>query len=143
MDEGYWDDVESDDPQNFTDGEYLRPRKNLGLVTFGANYGYEIPMVKLDMTKGYFGMSMLLGGGIGMAFLVGDVDVWTHHQGKEAYKWVLDGDDPEGTKKLPRVLPMVDVNASLRFNIYDRVILRVEGGLHSMLYYGLSLGVRF
>jgi hypothetical protein len=38
---------------------------------------------------------------------------------------------------------MIDINAGLRFNFGDRFVLRVEGGLHTMLYYGATAGIMF
>ena len=41
------------------------------------------------------------------------------------------------------MLPLVDINAGLRFNFGDRVVLRAEGGLHTFVYYGATLGIMF
>jgi hypothetical protein len=38
---------------------------------------------------------------------------------------------------------MVDVNAGLKFNFGDRAVLRLEGGLHTLIYYGATLGIKF
>jgi hypothetical protein len=38
---------------------------------------------------------------------------------------------------------MVDINAGVRLNFADRVVWRLEGGVHTLLYYGTSLGVTF
>ena len=142
--EGYWDDRESGgEKTDFSNGDYLVPTKSLGIVGFGANYGYEIHMLRLDQTQGKFGMSLLLGGGLGMGFLVGQLEQWSPSGATTAYQRYDQGYPAEGYKKIPRFYPMVDINASLRFNIADRVSIRMEGGLHTMVYYGLSVGVAF
>lgn len=140
---GYWDDKERDEDPNFFDGEWIEPSKTLGLATFGANYGYELHLVKTEKTKGYFGLSMLFGGGVGLGILIGDIEVWEGASGKPAYQLYDEGDAANGETKVPRVYPMLDLNASLRLNFADRAVLRLEGGLHSMFYWGASLGVMF
>ena len=140
---GYWDDREQDEDTNFFDGEWIQPTDNLGLVAFGANYAYEIHLVTTAKTNGYFGLSMLFGGGAGLGILIGDIDSWESRDGKPAYQLYDEGDTPDGDTSIPRVYPMIDLNASLRFNIADRAVIRLEGGLHSMLYWGASVGVMF
>lgn len=143
MKQGYWDDL-NEEPPNRTDGDYLVPRKNLGLVTFGGDYAYEVDMVRLNQTKGAFGLSFLVGAGLGLGVLVGQIDEWSQGtDGTPAYQLYADGVPNQSEKKVPRYFPIVDVNLGLRFNFGDRVQLRFEGGLHTMLFYGASLGVRF
>lgn len=140
MKAGYWDDRE--DPADHADGDWLDPQ-NLGLVAFGADYSYDIPLVKTSQTKGIFGMSFAVGGGLGLGVMIGQLDRWAPGtDGTPAYIR-KDNGPADGTKKIPRVLPIVDVNAGLAFNFGDRATLRIEGGLHTLLYYGLSLGVIF
>lgn len=142
MPEGYWDDRE--EPPNGTDGDYIRPANNLGIVSFGADYAHEVQMVRLDQTRDAFALAFVVGGGLGVGFLVGDLDEWSEaNDGTPAYAQVAAGNPPTSEKSVPRVWPMVDVNAGLKFNFGDRVTLRVEGGLHTLLYYGGSVGVRF
>jgi hypothetical protein len=142
MPAGYWDDVE--DPPNTVDGDYVRPTPNLGLVTFGADYAYEVPMVRLDQTKGAFGLGFVAGGGLGLGIIVGRLDKWQESEtGVPSYVLVEQDADPNGEKEINRFYPMVDINVGLRFNFGDRFVVRVEGGLHTMLYYGASAGFNF
>ncbi|MBN2799635.1 MAG: hypothetical protein JXX28_10855 [Deltaproteobacteria bacterium] len=145
MKEGYWDDREGESDANHQDGEWIIPSKNLGLLTFGANYAYEAFFVRTEQTHGNFGLSFVVGGGLGVGFLVGDV--YYIAQGDDftpAYQRAAQGDEPDGLKPgvIP-VVPMVDMNAGLRFNFGDRAVLRLEGGMHTMLYYGATMGIMF
>jgi len=138
---GYWDDVE--DPPNHTDGDYVVPSKNLGLVVFGADYGYEIHMVRTAKTQGNFGLSLLVGAGMGVGVLLGDLEYWGPDEGVPGYTRFDNGDPAEGTKRIPKVLPILDVNLGLRFNIADRFVMRFEGGFHNMFYLGGTAGIMF
>lgn len=140
--EGYWDDVE--EPPDHGDGDYLVPTDGLGLLTFGADYAYELHFVHTEQTNGQFGMSFLVGGGLGLAVMLGHLDRWGPAGGVPAYaRHEADPDNPDEIKRIPKVYPMVDINAGLRFNFGDRVVLRLEGGLHNLLYCGASLGLMF
>ncbi len=139
--EGYWDDKE--EPPDHLDGEFLRPTPNLGMVTFGANYAYEAHFVRTAQTNGAFGLSFLVGGGLGVGIILGDLERWTPLGGRPGFVRYNDGDDFDDYKDIPKVLPMVDINAGLRFNFADRIMLRIEGGLHTMIYGGAALGVMF
>ncbi len=142
MEAGYWDDVE--EPPNHLDGDYLVPSDNLALWTFGANFAQELAIVRASDTEGKFGLSFLVGGGLGVAGMIGNVDRWGPAGGVPAtVRHAANPGSPDGDKRLPKILPMVDLNGSLRFNFGNRVVLRVEGGLHSMLYFGSSLGIMF
>ncbi|TNE91982.1 MAG: hypothetical protein EP330_03235 [Deltaproteobacteria bacterium] len=142
MKEGYWDDVE--EPADHGDGDYLVPTDGLGLLTFGADYAYELHFVTTAQTNGQFGLSFLVGGGLGVAAMLGHLDRWGPAGGVPAYvRHEADPDNPDEEKRIPKVYPMVDINAGLRFNFGDRVVLRVEGGLHDLLYMGGSLGLMF
>jgi hypothetical protein len=139
---GYWDDRE--EPADTEDGDYIVPAGNLGILAFGGDYGYEIDMVRLNQTKGIFGMSFLVGGGLGLGLLVGPLDEWSQGEdGTPAYVLYENGEPAQTEKKVPRVYPMVDVNLGLRFNFGDRIQLRLEGGIHTLLYYGGAVSVRF
>lgn len=138
---GYWDDVE--DPPNHLDGDFVVPSKNLGLLVLGANYGYEIHMVRTANTNGNFGMSMVVGAGLGIAALIGDLEYWGFENNAPGYTNYENGEDSDGFKRIPKVLPMVDINLGLRFNFADRFVLRFEGGFHDMLYLGGTAGVMF
>lgn len=140
MPDGYWDDPDD----SYIDGDYLRPSKGLGMVTAGANYAYGAPLVKSADTAGRFGLDVMMGGGVGVGVLVGQLDKWSYDDlGNPSYKQYLDGDEPTGTTGIPRVVPMVDVNAGLRFTFGERAVFRVEGGLHTLLYWGVAGGVTF
>jgi hypothetical protein len=151
MDEGYWDDIES--PDDHLDGEYFRPSDNLGLAVLGANYAYEAHIVKSASTRGKFAWSLVVGGGLGVSYRTGFVEQWVADGDCEddqtsfvdpAYKVYQQGDPSCGPANFPpRVLPMVDVTAGMRFTFGDRLVLRVEGGLHTLVFYGASAGLMF
>jgi len=140
--EGYWDDKE--EPPDHLDGDYLVPTENLGMVVGGADYAYEVHMVRTEKTNGAFGMSFLVGGGLGIGVMLGHFDRWgPGPDGTPANVRYDAGDPSDGEKDIPKVFPMVDINAGFRFNFGDRVVLRLEGGLHTMIYGGGALGVMF
>jgi len=143
LDEGYWDDREGLGAEDYSDGEYIVPAANLGILAFGANYGYEVHFVRTAETNGKFGLSFLVGGGLGVGIMLGTLDAWTNEDGVPSYVWHQNGADPYGEKGIPKIYPMVDINAGLRFNFGDRVVLRVEGGLHTLIYLGGTLGIMF
>lgn len=143
MQPGYFDDRDgADDPLN---GEYLEPTDNLGLVTAGANYAYEAHLVSTSRTRGRFGWSLLVGGGLGVAVRTGKVDHWVQTDGVPAFERYQNGEASDGEKRNapPAVLPMIDINGGMRFTLGDRLSLRLEGGLHTMVYYGASVGLIF
>jgi hypothetical protein len=142
MDQGYWDDVE--EPPNHLDGDYLVPSDNLALWNLGANFAQELAIVRASDNEGKFGLSFLVGGGLGVAGMVGQVDRWGPEGGVPAtIRYAANPGNPDDVKRIPRIYPMIDLNGSLRFNFGNRVVLRVEGGLHSMIYYGATLGIMF
>ncbi len=150
---GYWDDVEDDTP-NYADGEYILP-ENLGIFTIGADYGMELHAEPW--------LSFIFGGGLGLGILTGDIIQWNSAIEAEGDPQCEQGDpsllgDPEtatalerfdagcgddGPKGMPSVIPMVDINVGVRFNFSDRATLRLETGLHSLLYVGMATGVVF
>jgi hypothetical protein len=139
--DGYWDDAE--DPPNHLDGDYVVPSKDLGLLVLGADYGYEIHMVRTSQTKGNFGLSLVVGAGIGVAVLLGELEYWGFDNGVPAYTRYANDDPSDGLKRIPKVLPMLDVNLGLRFNIADRFVMRFEGGFHDMFFLGGTAGIMF
>jgi|GEM_PF-1388857 len=143
MEEGYWDDRE--EPHDPLDGDFLKPSNNLGMAVFGADYAYEAHFVRTDQTNGAFGLSFLVGGGLGVGVLFGNLERWGPGPAGTPGNIRYDaGEEPDGDKDgIPPVLPMVDINAGLRFNFGDRFVVRVEGGLHTMLYYGATAGIMF
>lgn len=143
MEAGYWDDVEV--PADHDDGRYIVPSNNFGLIAFGYDFGHEVTLLPTTMTNGIFGMSFLVGGGIGLGAILGQLEVW--EQGgftDPAYLRYIEGEPSDGPLDLPSpVWPLIDFNIGLRFNFGDVATLRFEGGLHTMLYFGGSLGIRF
>ena len=142
--EGYWDDVEDDNGPVYDDGDYIVPSDDFSFVVLGANYAYEAHIVQTSQTKGAFGLSFLAGAGLGVGVLMGDLVKWDGHDGSmtsiERYEAGLADD---GLKRVPTILPVLDINVGLRFNFADRIALRVEGGFHNMFYSGATLGVMF
>ncbi len=59
------------------------------------------------------------------------------------YRSLLGDREPDETLRLPGVLPLVDLNAGVRFIIAEKATVRLEGGLHTMLYAGMSTGILF
>lgn len=150
MEEGYWDD--EDKPNTFIDGDWLRPSNLIGAVIVGVNGAYDAPIVRFDQTKDRFAMSFQFGGGLGIAAIVGDFEQWgqgvkntpTGITSYPAYERVADGDASDGKLDLGSpVWPVPDLNFAFRFNIMDRFVFRLEGGLHGGLYYGAALGGHF
>lgn len=146
LEEGYWDD--RDNPADYDDGSYIVPEK-FGLVALGANYAYELPATEW--------LSFLFGAGLGVAFTTGELVEWEPGEtgaptqdntdpdcgGEDpAYMRVKDCPD-DGAVAVPGVLPIVDINLGVRFNISDRASIRLEGGLHDMLYGGTAVGIVF
>ncbi len=140
MKEGYWDDVE--EPADHQDGSYIKPSKNFGFVTFGADFGYEVHFVRTEDTNGAFGLSLVPGAGLGVLVITGQLDEWSW-DGNPSYINYQNGAPPTDTVRVPKVLPMLDINFPLRFNFGDRVVMRLETGLHDVVYYGGTLGIMF
>lgn len=136
---GYWDDRDDD----FEDGSYVVPTNNFGIAAFGCDYAAEVHLIETANTNGGFGMSLLLGAGLGIGFVTGQVDWWGATDNSELRGWEKYelGEDPTEQANIPLIIPVVDINAGLRFNIADRTALRVEGGLHDLLYIGGSVAV--
>lgn len=147
---GYWDD--RDNPPDYADGSWIEPEM-FGLVLIGANYAYEI--------KANNWFSVMVGAGLGIGIKTGrlvewepgedpsdgnsdNIDVECGTAGSPAYARALElgcGDD--GPIKVPSVIPIVDVNLGIRFNINDHASIRLEGGLHDLIYGGAAVGITF
>lgn len=140
---GYWDDRDAEG--DFLDGSYLLPSDNLGMYAIGADYAAEIHLIRTGQTNDWFGWSLLLGGGLGIGVVTGDIAYWesTPDSALQAYEKYEIGDPPSATAAIPRVLPVVDILAGFRFNIHDRLGLRIEGGLHNALFWGSAVDVMF
>lgn len=141
MQAGYWDDVE--DPADHLDGSYVVPSKNFGIIAFGANFGYEVHFVRTEDTHGAFGLSIIPGAGLGVMAVTGELEEWQPTGGDPAYDLYYRGEPATDTVRVPKVLPMVDINFPIRFNFGDRFVVRLETGLHDVIYYGGTAGIMF
>ncbi|MFT4626653.1 MAG: hypothetical protein ACI8PZ_005330 [Myxococcota bacterium] len=139
---GYWDKIE--EPPDHLNGEYLEPSTAFGIAVLGADYAHELPLVKPELTKGAFGLSFLVGGGLGVGIVTGRIDRWLpDDEGNPAYKRFLDGELADDPARIPPVVPIVDATGALRLTLGERASIRLEGGLHTVLFYGISAGVVF
>ena len=147
--EGYWDDREDTAP-NHVDGDWLAPEK-LGMVAFGANFGRELPISSetADTWLGFY-----FSGGFGLGILTGRVDQWKPGFSTDfeappdcgaampAYNR-KDLCEPDSTLKLPPVAPVIDLTVGLLLNISEVANIRLEGGLHDMIFVGGGAGAVF
>lgn len=141
MPDGYWDDIE--EPAEHDDGDYIRP-DGFGIMVAGANYAHEIEATPW--------LSFLVGGGLGLAVMTGDLVQWNGGDpdntepdclpNSPAYERV-DVCENDGVKRIPGVLPMVDISGGVRFKLGDQGSFRLEGGIHDMIYAGAAAGVMF
>lgn len=144
MAEGLWDDT--DNPNDFRDAEWLRPSPFFGAVILGANGQYAAPIVGLDQTKGKFTLDFIVGGGLGIAVLVGSMDRWTYDYDTNQTAWqqLAAGRPARGQADLKSpVWPVPDFELGFKFGFVDKAWLRILGGLHGGLSIGGSAGGRF
>ena len=87
---------------------------------------------------------------MGLGVVTGSLDQW--HPGSNSS--VLDTDclsnsaaylryescENDGAKRIPGVLPIIDLTASTRLNFADRATIRFDFGLHDLIYYGFAAG---
>ena len=150
IEEGYWDDYE-DGAVDHEDGEWIRPDRFGGFI-LGANGARELPVT--DQSKDVWA-SLMLGGGLGIVFMSGELLEWNpggdpandpnncpELELEPAYVR-KDSCEPDGVKRVPGVLPVVDLSASVKINFADRAHLRLEAGLHDMLFVGTAVGAVF
>lgn len=131
--EGYWDDRE--DPEDYSDGDYVVPDR-VGLIALGANYAFEAHATDW--------LSFMFGAGLGALFVTGELQKWDGEDGKPSYEVYAERPtDPDDVIVIPRVLPMVDINAGIKFDINHRAGIRLEGGFHNALYGGAAVGIIF
>ncbi|MEE2750258.1 MAG: hypothetical protein VX519_02415 [Myxococcota bacterium] len=145
MEHGYWDDREQGgETPEYDDGDYVKP-ENFAIYTLGANYGFAVP------ANDWF--SLIFGGGLGVSIrsgqlqywgstiagVDGEENTWTAMQHYENEPNSPDGDYEE----VPRVIPMVDVNLGVRFDLNETANIRVEGGFHGLFFLGLASGIVF
>lgn len=134
---GYWDDVEAPGDENYLDGDWVEPTQDFGIVAFGINYYYDMRLHKV--------FSIVVGAGLGGAYIIGDLQQWDGVDGEPAYKVREDNPDapPDDVYRIPTVVPILDINAGIKFHINERANIRLEGGLHNLLYAGGAVGVVF
>jgi hypothetical protein len=147
LDEGYWDDLD-DGVQVFTDGDWLQPN-GLGVVGLGVDFGHEF-QVSNPAQDVWVGFRM--GGGLGLGIVTGEVKQW--HAGAtfstdpttncEPNRYAFDRHSmcttEDETLNLPPVLPLLDMDLGWRVHFGDNMLLRLDTGLHSMVYFGAGLG---
>ncbi len=145
--EGYWDDT--DNPNVFWDGDWLRPSPFFGGVIVGANGAYHAPIVKASQTQGKFTLDFVVGGGLGIVAVVGEMEKWTFDPtvlpaGRTAWERAISGEpsDYPADLKSP-VWPVPDFELGLSFGFVDKGWIRIVGGLHGGLSLGGSAGGRF
>lgn len=145
MPEGLWDDT--DEPANdFRDAEWIRPAPFFGAVILGFNGEHAVPIVRLDQTQGKVTLDFVVGGGLGIAILVGSLETWqySYDTGRTAWEQLEVGDPPAGYVDLKSpVWPVPDLNLGFKLGFVDRAWIRFEGGLHGGLFGGGSVGARF
>ncbi len=148
IDAGYWDDRES--PAEHIDGDWLEPSDGLGSVNLGINYAHEMALTD---TERPVWLSLMFGGGLGVALGTGEIKTW--HAGPN-----IDNTNPncgpgaiapdraeqcgdDGVTQIPGVLPILDITASMRLHIVEYGSLRLDLGIHDVLYGGFAAGVAF
>jgi hypothetical protein len=148
---GFWDDYES--PADHNDGEWLAPSDGFGLITVGGNAGKEIAMTEesADVV-----LSFHVSGGLGIGFVTGQIDRWYAGNNlvsdipidtnclpdSPSYERQASCSD-DGKVRITPVVPMVDHNLGFDLTVREHAYLRLEGGLHSMLYGGIAAGGRW
>jgi hypothetical protein len=147
--DGYWDDREDGTP-DYSDGDWLAPSK-LGMVALGVNFGREFPVTDngQDVWLGF-----VVGGGFGLGILTGEVDQWKPGYSTDfnsppdcgaampAYNR-KDLSPADSQLNLPPVGPILDLTVGMRLNIGDSANVRLEGGLHDLIFVGGSAGAIF
>jgi len=142
MNEGYWDDVEK--PAAHEDGDWVRP-DGLGMLVLGGNYGHSVKATEW--------WSFVFGGGVGLGVMLGDLTTWGPGSSEANRNGACLPESPayirkdtcaeDGSKKIPAVLPVVDITMSSRFHFGDQATLRLDAGVHNMLYLGTAFGAVF
>ena len=144
IDEGYWDDVES--PAMHEDGDWIEPNK-LGMTVLGGNFGR---VINITPPEEDVAVGMRASFGLGVGFTKGTIIQW--HPGQNT-----DNTDPtclpsspatlrkdecadDGEKRIPGVLPMLDLTVGPQVLVKQRVTARIDLGVHDMLYWGFAVG---
>lgn len=142
--DGYWDDVES--PADHDDGDWI-VFDRFSMFALGANYGHEVDVSSADKPVW---ISMVFGGGLGFGLVNGGLTQWHNGSNSEntapdclpesaAYER-KDVCPNDGEKRVPPVVPVVDITYSLRLNLGDRASVRFDAGLHNLIYLGGAFG---
>jgi hypothetical protein len=150
LEEGYWDDVDTGTTVDHDDGDWVRPDNFSGWF-LGANYAYEFPVTP---QANDVWLSILMGGGLGVGYLSGELSYWRPgssiadsdspcEPASPSYVRHSICSEPDGVKDFPRILPMLDITLSAKVNFAERAHIRIDGGLHDMIYYGISTGASF
>lgn len=148
---GYWDDVD-DGEIDHDDGQWI-DGSDLAIYGLGASTAKEIP---ISSNKNPAYVSFTAGGGLGIGLVTGSLQRWYPSQsitdetvidncvddqdGVAAYDRT--GCESDGEVRIPTVVPLVDINLGLKLN-FPYGYLRLEGGVHDMLYWGAALGGHF
>ena len=142
----FWDDI--DDPQDSTDGVYIAP-SSLAIHALGFQSSYEFPIQTPTVQT-----SILLGGGLGIGILTGELHRWYDGSNERAQNnsgclGIFDAetradfceDDPDETELPIPVIPILDVSLGIRVT-YEQFSTRLMFGLHNLPYWGIALGYR-
>ncbi len=148
-DEGYWDDVENDELVDHDDGDWVRP-DGMGAFVLGATVQSEMRLTPDGSTVGG---AFLIGGGAGIVFVKGNLLTWhdgTNPENAEPSclpkgdSWDREDEcEVDGDKRVPRVLPMIDLSLSGKIDYKDIAHLRIDIGVHDLLFFGLAAGAAF
>lgn len=148
MDAGYWDDKET--PPDHNDGDWLQPEKGLGMWALGANYLHEVPLSSTDKPVW---VSLAVGGGLGIGFLTGSITTWHagyHEESLDPTCGPLDVApdryatcQPDGEVNLPGVVPILDLSVGPKIHLTEHAMVRLDFGLHDVLFAGIAAGGSF
>ena len=90
-----------------------------------------------------FGLDFTAGAGLGAIVMLGRLDRYPGDADSPAYVKYDKGVPPNPDDQVGRFWPAIDVNLGFKLNFGDRVVMRLEGGLHTLLYAGGTLGFKF
>lgn len=145
---GYWDDAES--PADHDDGDWLAPQKGLGLWNLGVNLAHEI---RLSPTSAPVWVGLALGAGVGFGVGTGSITMWHpgyHPATVDPTCGPLDIAPerqsrcaPDGDVRLPGLVPVVDLTIGPVVHIAEHAMVRLDFGIHDLLYYGIAGGGTF
>ena len=141
MEPGYWDD--QDDPPDHLDGDFLKPENNFGFAALGADYYQDIPILKSDKTNGAFALHFWWEAASDSA--CGQATSNTGRQQTPVTRATssISTESPRLAQRTSPIHPPPRRKRGAAFAFGDRASIRLEGGLHSMIYWGASAGVMF